>query len=70
MKVENSKVDGYTISRATITLPEYFLEWYERYRKPNIRESTQMRYISEYNRVKILFDGVKLEQLNTPACSG
>ncbi|MGX7060732.1 tyrosine-type recombinase/integrase [Leuconostoc carnosum] len=53
-----------------MTLPEYFLEWYERYRKPNIRESTQMRYISEYNRVKILFDGVKLEQLNTPACSG
>ncbi|CUR63420.1 site-specific integrase [Leuconostoc gasicomitatum] len=66
IKVENSKVDGYTISRATITLPEYFLEWYERYRKPNIRESTQMRYISEYNRVKILFEGVKLEQLNTP----
>lgn len=34
--------------------------------EPNIRELTQIRYISEYNRVKKLFDGIRLEQLTTP----
>lgn len=66
VKVESSKIDGYNIAQSKITLPEYFLEWYERYRKPNIRESTQMRYISEYNRVNTLFVGIRLDQLNTP----
>ncbi|GMA70719.1 site-specific integrase [Leuconostoc litchii] len=66
VKVESSKIDGYEIARSKITLPEYFLEWYERYRKPDIRESTQARYISEYHRVINLFDGIKLDQLTTP----
>lgn len=66
VKVESSKIDGYDISRSKLTLPEYFLEWYERYRKPDIRESTQARYISEYHRVINLFDGIKLDQLTTP----
>ncbi|QEA51400.1 site-specific integrase [Leuconostoc lactis] len=66
VKAENSKLDGYNIAGSKQTLPEYFLEWYELYRKPNIRESTQIRYISEYNRVKKLFNGIRLEQLTTP----
>lgn len=66
VKVKSSKIDGYDISRSKLTLPEYFLEWYERYRKPDIRESTQARYISEYHRVINLFDGIKLDQLTTP----
>lgn len=66
VKVESSKIDGYEIAHSKITLPEYFLEWYERYRKPDIRESTQVRYMSEYHRVIKLFDGIKLDQLTTP----
>ncbi|WP_428833358.1 hypothetical protein [Leuconostoc suionicum] len=54
------------MSRSKLTLPEYFLEWYERYRKPDIRESTQARYINKYHRVINLFDGIKLDQLTTP----
>lgn len=65
VKVESSKIDGYEIVHSKITLPEYFFEWYERYRKPDIRESTQARYISEYNRVVKLFTGIQLDQLTT-----
>ena len=36
VRVESSKIDGYDISLSKLTVPEYSLEWYERYRKPDI----------------------------------
>ncbi|WP_349535199.1 tyrosine-type recombinase/integrase [Leuconostoc citreum] len=65
VKIENSKIDGYNIAQSKITLPEYFIEWYERYKKPDIRESTQKKYVTEINRIQSIFGNIRLDQLTT-----
>ncbi|WP_261809519.1 tyrosine-type recombinase/integrase [Levilactobacillus humaensis] len=61
--MENRKLSGKGLDRSNITLPDYFRQWYEAYKKPLVAASTKNRYEYAINLIEKEFAGQVMSKI-------
>lgn len=62
IKMEAASLSGVDVIKNPV-FADYFKTWYETYKFPSIRKSTQKRYITNYNYIKNYFRDTKIKNI-------